>query len=192
MRASAASSHWRPGFKYVVRHLKAVEYMQDFASPLANFNARDHQGRKNVRTEFWSIDIPAAPEVVFPYLWETALIERWVTGHGKAEYRFPAEPRMERTAVTSIRMWGGWRLAAECNKVDINREVAHRFVQGPIKGTERWVVEPNASGGTKMSKILTYEIDGTMNRLGWFLFGRRMHSNVAKQELMALRIVVAG
>jgi len=145
-----------------------------------------------MRTEFWSVDIPAPPEAVFPYLWEIALIAKWVTAHGQAEYRFPAEPRMERTAVTSIRMKGGWQVVGECNKVELNHEIAHRFVQGPIKGGERWVLEPLTGGGTRMSKIMTYEIDGTLNRLVWLLVGRRAHSKVCKQELATLRDLVVG
>jgi len=143
-----------------------------------------------VRTEVWSTEIPALPEAVFPYLWEIGLIAQWIAAHDQAEYRFPAEPRMERTAVTSIKMKGGWHLMAECNKVDLNREVAHRFVQGPITGSERWVVEPMAGGGTKMSKILTYEIAGPLNRLAWFLVGRRAHSRVSKIELATLRDLI--
>lgn len=145
-----------------------------------------------MRTETWSTDIPAPPEQVFPYLWDTALIARWVTRHGQAEYRLPAEPRMERTAVTSIRLRGGWQLMCECNKVDLNREVAHRFVQGPIRGTERWVLEPTSGGGTRMSKIMNYEIVGALNRLAWFVVGRRAHSRVCKIELSTLRELVAG
>lgn len=99
---------------------------------------------------------------------------------------------MQRTAVTSIQMRGGWHIMAECNKVDLNREVAHRFVQGPIKGTERWLLEPLENGETKMSKIMTYEIDGALNKLTWFLAGRRVHSRVAKMELAALRALVSG
>lgn len=144
-----------------------------------------------MRTEFWSIEIPAPPEQVFPYLWDNALIPRWVASHNAATYRFPAEPRMERTAVTSIQMRGGWHLMAECIKVDLNREVAHRFVQGPIKGTERWVLEPAGAGVTTMRKVLEYEIEGSFHRFIWSVYGRRAHSRVSVLELEALRDLVA-
>lgn len=145
-----------------------------------------------MRTDFWSVDIPAPPEQVFPYLWQTALVAEWVAAHDRAAYRFPAEPRYERTAVTSFKVRVGWRVSAECNKVDLNHEVAHRFVQGPIKGTERWVIEQGEGGGTRMSKILTYEIIGRLNRAVWLLVGRAAHSRISKRQLRTLRKLVAG
>lgn len=145
-----------------------------------------------MKTEFWSVDIPAPPEQVFPYLWDTVLLEKWVAAYRGAQYRFPAEPRMERTAVTSIKLKGGWRFAAECNKVELNREVAHKFVEGPFVGTERWVLEPTGSGSTRMSKILTYAIKGPFDRLMWRLVGRATHSRITRQQLATLRELIAG
>ncbi len=78
-----------------------------------------------------------------------------------------------------------WTFVAKCIELREN-EVKWKFIEGPLKGTESWIVKP-AENGCTIFKLLEYEVTKSSDRVLWQIFGRRIHSWASSKQLRNIK-----
>lgn len=81
-----------------------------------------------------------------------------------------------------------WTFIAKCIELRGN-EVKWEFIEGPLKGTESWMVKP-AENGCTIVKLLEYEVTKSSDRVLWQIFGRRIHLWASSKQLRNIKNLV--
>src|SRR3972149_6174100 len=142
----------------------------------------------------FSVYINAAPEIVYPFLSEADKIIKWRDTDSAAyglHYKGPARVG-DLMTVTPKGLFPAikrWTMVARGDEVVPGARVVHKYIAGPLLGTDTWVVGA-AGAGTRMAKIVDYEITGLLNGFLWRLAGRRLHATARRTVLGKLKSLV--
>jgi hypothetical protein len=79
----------------------------------------------------------------------------------------------------------------EINRIEPDKKVGRRFLNGIFKG-EEWVELEPAATGTKVNYVMNYDINGAFNRVMWKLFFRRLHDKNIEMILANLSGYIKG
>jgi len=140
-----------------------------------------------------SVTTTASPESLYEIITNLERIKLWEPSHGlpMIEHEwFPSSGMLEKGSMLKVRS-PLWTFVAECIKLARGREVKWGFVEGPLAGTESWIVEPQGNG-CNIIKLVQYEVPRFADRFLWRLLGRRIHSWASLRQLESIKRLAEG
>ncbi len=130
--------------------------------------------------------IEAPPEKVYEIITDVERIRIWTsqTGLPLVNHELPTEKTLQIGSVVKIKTLT-WTFLPQVVLLRDNL-VKWEFKDGPIKGTESWVIEPTDNGCT-ITEIMEYEVPKLLDRFLWKLFGRRLHTFGTVREFRTIK-----
>jgi uncharacterized protein YndB with AHSA1/START domain len=158
---------------------------------------KDHAPPAAPETRSVEVVVLAPPEVVYRYLTDEDLIERWgrdddvtVTFPKGRETRVGKQVRIDLDLPTHP-----W-LLMEIRELEPGRRVATEFVGGALAGTFSYELTPasvgDIGGGTRIVHRMAIRGVGWVYRVLWDLVGWRLHARRMQGFLERLKAVVEG
>jgi hypothetical protein len=133
--------------------------------------------KKPIKTFPLEIEIDAPPDVVFPYLIYEDKIIKWRKDKS-VETTFPngVEPRVgKQVRVTMVNIPTQPWLLLEIAKLETNKEVVTRFVDGVLTGEFAYILTPLDGNRTRLVTELRVRSVGALVTVIWKLHGERVH-----------------
>jgi len=134
-----------------------------------------------------SVSSGAPFQKIYKIITELEKIKIWEPSHGLPMIRhewIPSEGILKIGSIIKVKSIL-WTFIAKCIWLGGN-EVKWEFIEGPLKGTESWSVEPTENG-CRIVKFLEYEVPNFRDRLLWELFGREIHSWASSRQLKSIK-----
>lgn len=134
-----------------------------------------------------SVPITESSEKVYGIITNLSKIKVWEPSHGLptvAHEWFPSEGTLKIGSMLKVKS-KLWIFVARCIELREN-EVKWEFIEGPLKGTESWIVKPTENG-CNILKVLEYEVPRFIDRLLWQLFGWRIHSWASLRQFKSIK-----
>lgn len=137
--------------------------------------------------DVFSVSSSASSQKVYKIITSLEEIKTWEPSHGlpiiKHEW-IPSSGILKIGSTLKVKSIL-WTFTAKCIGL-MGNEVKWEFIEGPLKGTESWSVEPTENG-CRIVKFLEYEVPDFRDRLLWQLFGRRIHSWASSKQLRSIK-----
>ncbi len=133
--------------------------------------------KKPIETFRLEIEINAPPDAVFPYLIYEEKIIKWRKDKS-VETIFPkgVEPRVgKQIRVTMVKVPTQPWLLLEIAKLEENKEVVTRFVDGVLTGEFAYILTPLEGNRTRLVTELRVRSVGALVTIIWKIHGERVH-----------------
>ncbi len=136
-----------------------------------------------------SIPIDSQPKKVYEIITRLDKIRIWEPSHGfplTAHAWLPVEGTLKTGHIIKVKTVP-WTFVARCIELKEN-SVKWKFIKGPLKGTESWIIESTKSG-CNIIKLLEYEVPNFLDGLVWHSLWRKIHNWASLKQLKTIKMM---
>jgi len=162
-----------------------------WASSLSAETPTSNDTENEIKAYRLDIVVDAPASFLYPYLIYEDKVSRWNKDES-VEVSFPRgiEPRIGKQIHVSMKVPTHPWMLMEIIKLDTNREVVTRFVDGVLEGTFVYLLEPLGAERTRLVHVMRIRPVGPVVTVVWEVYGKRMHREKMKNFLKNIKRVV--